>query len=89
MLVNSKRLAIVTGATRGMGHDIALRLVQEGYTVVAVDVDEVGLSQLRTETVGSGLITRAADVGDPSFAKALMQELNLTEIGRASCRERV
>lgn len=35
----TKKVAIVTGATKGIGMAITKRFVKEGYTVVAVDVD--------------------------------------------------
>lgn len=80
MLTNMKRMAIVTGAARGIGRAIVNRLVDEGYTVIAVDVDEAGLDQLKAETGRTGVITRIADVGNSSFARKLMQELDPNEL---------
>lgn len=80
MSKHSKQIAIVTGAARGIGNGIALRLVQEDYTIVAVDVDEANLGRLCEETDADRIIPRVADVGDPSLAKALVQELDPAEI---------
>ena len=35
-----KRIAVVTGATRGIGKAIVLLLIRRGYHVIMVDVDE-------------------------------------------------
>ena len=51
--------AVVTGAASGMGEATARRLVGEGVEVVAVDVNEAGMTHLDCETM-------VADLGDPS-----------------------
>jgi NAD(P)-dependent dehydrogenase (short-subunit alcohol dehydrogenase family) len=70
-----EKLAIVTGAARGMGRGITLRLLGEGYSVVAIDVDQDALNQLEEEA-GSKLIKRPGDIGDSNFIKELVNELD-------------
>ena len=36
------RIAVVSGAAQGMGKAVALRLAEEGATVVAVDINGAG-----------------------------------------------
>jgi NAD(P)-dependent dehydrogenase (short-subunit alcohol dehydrogenase family) len=43
------RVAVVTGAARGLGAQIVRRLVEAGADVVAADIDLVGLEALMTE----------------------------------------
>lgn len=52
---------VVTGAASGIGRAIAARLVAEGGTVVAADIDEVGLDFLAAE-LGDAVSVRRADV---------------------------
>ncbi len=40
--MNEKRIAIVTGAAKGIGKAICIRLVRDGYFVIAVDQDPTG-----------------------------------------------
>ena len=54
---------IVTGAGQGIGHQIALQLMEEGHLVVMNDID---LSLL------SGPYVKAGDVSSPQFIKELV-----------------
>ena len=40
MIKNDMKTAIVTGAGRGMGRSIALKLSEEGATVIANDISD-------------------------------------------------
>lgn len=59
------RHTVVTGAASGIGRAIATRIVAEGGTVVAADIDEAKLDALAAElgdTTGDRVIVQRADV---------------------------
>jgi short-subunit dehydrogenase len=56
--------AVVTGAARGFGLEIARRLVARGHDVVLADVDGPGV-EAAAESLGPRAIGIAADVRDP------------------------
>ena len=60
------KCVVVTGAARGLGAAIARRLVADGVSVVATDIDAVGLERLKGEAPEL-IETRAGDVGDPDL----------------------
>lgn len=67
--------AVVTGAAHGIGRAIAVRLVQDGWAVVAVDVDESSLRELEEST--PSLRAVLGDVAEPAIheqAAAVSQE---------------
>jgi 3-oxoacyl-[acyl-carrier protein] reductase len=49
------RVALVTGAGRGIGHDLVLRLAREGVSTVALDVNETDLDTLGHELADTGV----------------------------------
>jgi NAD(P)-dependent dehydrogenase (short-subunit alcohol dehydrogenase family) len=55
------RRAVVTGAARGIGQATARRLLQEGATVLAVDLDAEGLREIEAEGAET-LVGSVADV---------------------------
>jgi 3-oxoacyl-[acyl-carrier protein] reductase len=48
------KVAIVTGASRGIGRSIALALAAEGARIVAVDMAPEGVEALAAEIIGAG-----------------------------------
>lgn len=60
------RIAVVTGASRGIGRAIATRLAADGRHVVLVSRSEGPLSEVKSEIEGAGGAASvcAADVGD-------------------------
>jgi 3-oxoacyl-[acyl-carrier protein] reductase len=55
VLINLEgRVAIVTGAGRGIGRDLIMRLADEGVTTVAVDVNQQDLDALGADLVAVG-----------------------------------
>jgi short-subunit dehydrogenase len=56
-------VAVVTGAGRGMGREVAQRLITRGFTVIATDVDETAVRQT-AEALGNECIPVHHDVRD-------------------------
>ena len=75
MTVQTQRLALVTGASRGIGRHIALGLLDAGHTVIAVSrnsFDTEGLSS----TQKSSIISINGDVGDHLFIEKLERQIS-------------
>ena len=74
------KIALVTGAANGLGRAIALRLAEEGATLVMVDIDAAGLAeterQLKAANAGSNRppLVVAADVTEEAPVKALFKQ---------------
>ncbi len=69
------KVALVTGATRGIGKAIALELAQNGATVVGTATSQSGadtISAMLEPTGGRGAVL---DVNDPQACDALIAEL--------------
>ncbi|HDZ57172.1 MAG TPA: SDR family oxidoreductase [Pseudomonas xinjiangensis] len=73
---DSIRVALVTGAARGIGRGVALRLLRDGWAVVVGDIDEV---------IGQDTVEELARFGAVEFV-----ELDVTdESSVVSCIERI
>lgn len=75
--MKSKPVALVTGATSGIGEATARRLHDRGYTVFAAGRNPSALNTLRS----SGLQARSLDVTDQAAADRLIDEINTEHNG--------
>jgi NAD(P)-dependent dehydrogenase (short-subunit alcohol dehydrogenase family) len=62
--------AVVTGAARGMGREVAIRLAQRGYDVLVTDVNEAG-ARATAEEIGERAWATGQDVRDPGSHRAV------------------
>jgi len=80
----SGKVALVTGASRGIGRAIALELAREGCDVVATARDGGALESLKQDihtTFGRRTLIRAADLREPDMARAVVDDA-VKEFGR-------
>jgi NADP-dependent 3-hydroxy acid dehydrogenase YdfG len=65
------RIAVVTGASSGIGRAVALELVTQGATVLAIGRDETRLAELAKEADGPGtLVAERLDLTDDAALDA-------------------
>ncbi|MBC8372739.1 MAG: 3-oxoacyl-[acyl-carrier-protein] reductase [Planctomycetes bacterium] len=76
-MADSDKIAIVTGAARGIGLEIVRELLAAGMTVVGVDLNAELLEKLPEAlgNPGDKLETRALNVTDPDGFAALVEEV--------------
>lgn len=72
MSTTDQRVAIVTGAARGIGAGTAVRLAAEGRAVAVLDLDEAACAQTVEEITAAGgrAVAVGCDVSDSEQAKA-------------------
>jgi len=75
------RIALVTGASRGIGRAIALELGRLGATVIGTSTSEAGAQGVTEALAAAGATGRGAvlDVGDAAAAEALIDAIGKAE----------
>lgn len=75
MLLENK-VAIITGAGRGIGKGIALRLSKEGANVVICDVNEADINKVAEEITGQGgkAIGVVADIANTDDVRQMVEK---------------
>ena len=83
---NEKQVALVTGASRGIGRAIALALAGNGYAVVGTATTAVGAQGI-TESLAAfgGCAGEVLDVNDTAAAEALIERMVQQQQG---CQQR-
>src|SRR5690625_7443849 len=93
------RVAIVSGAARGIGAATASRLASEGASVAVIDLDESAAAAAAESLGAPKAVGIGADVSDEQSVESAIERVvaelggahilvNNAEIGRAACRER-
>ncbi len=72
---NDGAVALVTGATRGIGRAIADRLAREGVKVIGTATSAAGAEQINDALAPHGGAGRVLDVRDPAAIDALVGEV--------------
>lgn len=70
-----KRIAIVTGAAKGIGRAITNRMVMEKYRVVAVDIDENEGEKIQSEFGKENILFIKADISREQAVKQLFENI--------------
>src|SRR6185369_5563125 len=78
----AQRVAIVTGAARGLGAAIALRLAEDGLAVAVLDLEEQATKPVVDQIVAAGgtAIGVGADVSDSAAVDAAISKV-VAELG--------
>jgi 2-dehydro-3-deoxy-L-rhamnonate dehydrogenase (NAD+) len=70
----NKRMAVVTGAARGLGLAISKASLAQGCDVIGIDLDAQRLQQT-AEELGVGFSAKVADVADPAAVTGVFAEI--------------
>jgi 3-oxoacyl-[acyl-carrier protein] reductase len=73
-----KKLAVVTGAARGIGRAIVLELLKQGREVAGLDLNEEQLGELKkiAKEAGFDCITKCVDITDTKKLTGVLDELS-------------
>lgn len=77
MTTNQQRVAVVTGAARGIGAGVARRLASDGMAVAVLDLDESACVPVAEQITAAGgrALAVGADVTDPEQVEAAVRRV--------------
>ena len=73
---NSKLIALVSGAIKGIGRAISMKLIQEGFFVVLVDLDDISGKAMEAELHGQAIFYKCNIAEEPEVKKLFETVLN-------------
>jgi 3-oxoacyl-[acyl-carrier protein] reductase len=75
--VTGLRIALVTGAARGIGREIAMRLARDGVHVIVSDINAEGATVVSEEIVAAGgtATALAADITDENSVRGIFERI--------------
>jgi rhamnulose-1-phosphate aldolase/alcohol dehydrogenase len=88
----ARRIVAVIGAGSGIGREVALRLVREGASVVAIDLNQAGVDATAKEITdqhGLGIGVAGSDISGCGPAVAISADVTKRESIRAALRRAV
>ncbi len=71
-----ERIAVVTGASRGIGHAVAMELARQGARVIAVARSLEALANQRGNGFDERIVPHACDLGDIGASQALADRVS-------------
>lgn len=71
-LPSENRVAVVTGAARGIGRRVALTLAERGYAIAANDLDAPEGTLDELEWIGNGALSLPGDVADEEKVREMV-----------------
>ena len=76
--MSEKRLAVVTGAARGIGRAVVLELLKQGRIVAGLDINSEQLGELENvvKEAGFNVLTRCVDITDTEKFIKVLEELS-------------
>lgn len=77
-MVDKQKVAIVTGAARGIGYSIALRLAHEGFKVAIADIDDTTASSAAQQICENSINSAFpvfVDTADPQSVRTMVDEV--------------
>jgi 3-oxoacyl-[acyl-carrier protein] reductase len=73
--MSEQKIALVTGATRGIGAAIAAQLLKDGFTVIGTATSEDGAAKITATGDGTNVIGKVLNVTDDVASDALIDEI--------------